>query len=294
MAMMDHALRYAAAGWSVFPCQSGGKRPLTSHGQDDATTDEARIIGWWQATPDANIGIATGPSRLVVLDIDGPQGWAAFAAYPQDPAVEGFTIPPTRTCVTGNGAHLYYHVPPGERARANTTGMDGWAGLDVRGNGYVIAPPSIHPSGHVYAWAPGHHALEPTPAPGFLLATPPATRVDTVAFHEYADGDTRYAMGAVQRATHAVTSAGEGGRNHALNTAAFGLGQLVAGGELTEATATTALTNAARDAGLPQREADRTIQSGLRAGGHEPRQAPPRTIGQELRPRDTAPTRVLG
>ena len=64
---------------------------------------------------------------------DEPVSYTHLDVYKRQ--VEGFTIPPTRTCVSGNGAHLYYHVPPGERARANTTGMDGWAGLDVRGNG---------------------------------------------------------------------------------------------------------------------------------------------------------------
>lgn len=293
-ALVDHALRYAARGWSVFPCQPHGKRPLTRNGQDDATSLEDRIIKWWTDAPAANIGIATGPSRLVVLDIDGPQGWAAFAAYPQDPAVEGFTIPPTRTCVTGNGAHLYYHVPPGERARANTTGMDGWAGLDVRGNGYVIAPPSVHPTGHVYAWVAGHHDLEPAAAPGFLLhrdgtaTLPPAWEPA-----QFTDRDTRYAIGAVNRAAATVTEAAEGARNTALNTAAFGLGQLIAGGELTRDTATDALTRAAAACGLPPREAGRTIRSGIRAGHQQPRTAP-KGRGQENRPRDTAPRRVIG
>lgn len=292
MALVDHALRYAARGWSVFPCQSGGKRPLTSHGQDDATTDEARIIGWWRATPTANIGIACEPSGLVVLDIDGPAGWESFANYPEDPAVPGFTIPPTVTAVTGRGAHLYYRVPEGRRARRNTTGMDGWAGLDVRSNGYVIAPPSVHPDGGLYQWVGGHDTMAPSLAPGFLLAAPAeARRVRIPDVPQYADRDTPYGQGAVTRATRTVAESAEGHRNDALNTAAFCLGQLVAGGELTRATATQALMAAADAAGLPPREAERTIASGLESGEREPRSRPTRP-GEEGRPRDTAPQRM--
>ena len=34
-----------------------------------------------------------------------------------------------------------------------STGQDDEKGIDVRADGgYVLAPPSIHPSGHVYTW----------------------------------------------------------------------------------------------------------------------------------------------
>ncbi len=54
------ALGYTRRGWRVFPCKPGGKTPLTPHGFQDATTDEATIRGWWEQWPDANIAIATG------------------------------------------------------------------------------------------------------------------------------------------------------------------------------------------------------------------------------------------
>lgn len=72
------------------------------------------------------------------------------------------------------------------------------------------------------------------------------------------------------------TATSGGGRNEALNKAAFSLGQLVAGGELDEPTVVRELTAAARLAGLDEHEIQPTIESGLRAGGLQPRNVPER------------------
>ncbi|WP_214322064.1 YfjI family protein [Nonomuraea sediminis] len=83
-----------------------------------------------------------------------------------------------------------------------------------------------------------------------------------------------YAQKALQQEADAVRSAAEGTRNHALNKAAFSLGQLVAGGELTHDEVVAALTDAARQAGLDEREIGPTIRSGLSKGMLNPRTAP--------------------
>ncbi len=47
-------------------------------------------------------------------------------------------------------------------------------GIDLRGDGgYVVAPPSLHPSGQLYAWARGRSPAEMAPAalPRWLLST---------------------------------------------------------------------------------------------------------------------------
>jgi len=64
------ALAAAEMGWHVFPCAPGSKRPaLKDNWQDLATTDPDRIRCWWGRQP-YNIGIACGPSGLVVIDLD--------------------------------------------------------------------------------------------------------------------------------------------------------------------------------------------------------------------------------
>lgn len=89
------------------------------------------------------------------------------------------------------------------------------------------------------------------------------------------NGDTSpYAARALEDEVEQVRTAPEGVRNDTLNRASFSLGQLVAGGELHEHEVEDRLTDAALAAGLGEREARRTIGSGLRAGTTEPRQAP--------------------
>ncbi|MEO3922989.1 YfjI family protein [Micromonosporaceae bacterium B7E4] len=83
-----------------------------------------------------------------------------------------------------------------------------------------------------------------------------------------------YAQKALTNEVDRVHRAGEGTRNDTLNRAAFSLGQLVAGGELTQHEVIAALTAAARSIGLTDREIGPTINSGLSAGATNPRTAP--------------------
>lgn len=156
------ALGYAARGWHVFPLRPRGKEPATPHGCRDATADRAAIRAWWTRAPDANIGIACGPSHLVVVDLDrdkgGPDAWAGLRKR------LGFDDA-TVTCLTGGGGvHLYFQAPDGVTVR-NSAGKLG-EGIDVRAEGgYVVAPPSVHPNGSAYAWEVSAHPDDRAPAP---------------------------------------------------------------------------------------------------------------------------------
>lgn len=147
LSLADAAIAYAEAGWAVFPCRPRGKTPLTEHGVKDATTNLAVVKQWWADTPDANIGVATGqPSGIWVLDIDGDPGLQSLRAL----ADTGHTVPLTLSSGTGHGTHLFYLAPPGLTIR-NRAGVR--PGIDVRGDGgYVIVPPSVHPTGRRYRW----------------------------------------------------------------------------------------------------------------------------------------------
>jgi putative DNA primase/helicase len=80
-------------------------------------------------------------------------------------------LSPTVTARTGSGGlHLLYQVPPNQIIR-NSVGRVAH-GVDVRGDGgYVVVPPSIHPSGHLYCWLPGQSPWECpcAPLPATLL-----------------------------------------------------------------------------------------------------------------------------
>ena len=161
--LLDAALEYAKRGWFVFPLVPGDKMPLGAlapNGFKDATIDPETIRSWWQREPRANIGIATGQSSLVVVDVDAKprktgddaQGWESWRDIL---ASLGHAIDETvRVDTPSGGAHIYYKGN-GTPLR-NTAGKLG-DGLDTRAvGGYVVAPPSIHPNGDPYEWVAGY------------------------------------------------------------------------------------------------------------------------------------------
>ncbi len=134
------ALSYAKRGILVFPCEPGGKRPLTHNGFWDATSDVHRVKAWWGRWPAANIGVPTGKSSgLLVLDVDPRDGGLESLAALER---EDGPLPETaRSRTGGGGMHVFFRYPPEEEVR-NSAGWLG-PGLDVRGEGgYVVVPPS--------------------------------------------------------------------------------------------------------------------------------------------------------
>ena len=130
----------------MFPCVPGGKRPLTEHGLDDATSDPDVIRRWWSRWPDANIGIRTGVT-FDVLDLDGADGSdtmrALVAEHGRPPRGPASHTP-------RDGWHVFFRTPArpvGNRARFIDS-------CDWRGErGYIIAPPSVGANGVPYTWA---------------------------------------------------------------------------------------------------------------------------------------------
>lgn len=146
---------YAARGWPVFPLQSRDKAPLKgTRGFIDASTDRTKVLEWWQLFPECNVGLATGVA-FDVLDIDGPDSVPALRnILGRDYKHTG----PVAT--TGKGKHLYFLAMDGARNRAGLLGGK----LDYRGTGgYVVAPPSVHPSGRRYHWDDGRDFRCPLP-----------------------------------------------------------------------------------------------------------------------------------
>lgn len=158
-------------GWAVFPLKPRDKVPLTAHGCLDASRCHEQVTSWWTRWPDANLGIATGnASGVLVVDVDGADGDAALEEYG--------TLGATVEARTGKGRHLYFALPDGVRLGNSARRLG--PQLDTRGDGgYVVAPPSIHPNGHAYRWAPGRSPddIEITALPdaiGRALHPPPS------------------------------------------------------------------------------------------------------------------------
>jgi hypothetical protein len=160
----QHALALARRGLFVFPCWPRSKEPATSKGCKEATVDADLVEHWWRREPGSNIGVATGKqSGIFVLDVDGEDAEVELKKLEDKHGA----LPATVEAITGKGRHLYFSWP--DLLVRNSAGKIA-AGLDVRGEGgYVLAPPSIHPSGRAYAWSVDS-AREFAPAPPWLLA----------------------------------------------------------------------------------------------------------------------------
>ncbi|WP_125775353.1 bifunctional DNA primase/polymerase [Antribacter gilvus] len=309
-ALLASALEYAARGWAVFPLIPGGKRPAAPRHpahecdrrtdfwcrnghtgwQERATTDPGRITRAWSSRP-YGLGIATGPSGLLVIDTDAPKPGARTPAEWQGRATSGEEVlsalvadheplPDTWTVRTpSGGTHRYYLRPDGVEL-GNTAGRLGWL-IDTRAaGGYVVAPPTRTNTGlyEVTSYA------APAPLPAWVAdlltgpAAPPPGTPRTVT--PDLDRVTGYVRAAVEGETTRVRQATEGTRNHALFIAAVALGQLVAGGALTETTATALLLDAAAGhvaaRAFTDAEALATVRSGMRRGANNPRTITPR------------------
>ncbi|MEU6788089.1 bifunctional DNA primase/polymerase [Nonomuraea angiospora] len=291
------ALAAAARGWHIFPLTPHTKTPLRGFTQWEAhaTNDPERIAAFW-AHGRYNVGVACGPSGLVVIDLDMPK---PGETPPADAVRDGVTCGEqvfrllcerrgrsypgdTLTVRTRRGGlHLYFAAPEGVRL-GNTAGRNAgglgwlidtraWGGQVVAAGSYVSLPDGKGPYDIIHDTPPAPlpdwltEALTPAPPPapsGDLLANLPGHRL------------SKYGETALQAEADRVASAPGGSRNYALNLAAFNLGQLVTRRVLPEQAVIGALTRAAELAN--HRHPDRTpnspreitavIASGLRAG----------------------------
>jgi hypothetical protein len=167
----------ASRGWRLFPIPGRQKQPRMKKWQDRATNAPEQLQAWLRESPDCNWGLATGvASGIFVLDVDDKSALGTLETLG--------SLPQTYTTQTARGWHYYFQYPAGEIR--NSAGKLG-TGLDVRGEGgYVIVPPSIHPTGAIYTLL---HDLPIAQAPRWLLKklqgqsseAPPAATLPTTS-----------------------------------------------------------------------------------------------------------------
>lgn len=177
---MTNLIAYAVAaiqqGFSIFPVEPGEKtphkltpgKPYTIRWSEETTRDLDRVIELWSWSPAANIGVACGPSGLLVIDCDiakAPdqlKGTAYENLHEKlGPLVDGHDVlravcerhdgnwdelnDTYRVATRNLGLHLYYTWPPGVRA-SQASLVKGV--LDIRCNGgehggYVLGAGSV-------------------------------------------------------------------------------------------------------------------------------------------------------
>jgi len=144
---LDVALACIRRGWYVHPLKPSGKIPVTKHGKNDATLDEAQVREWWTRNPACNVGISCGPSGLCVLDADhGLKDEQGFKAWR-----DRNSLPVTYAVRSGRrdeyGVQSYYlgALPDGRFE------LDGVKGDIKSAGGLVLAAGDIHPvTGEAY------------------------------------------------------------------------------------------------------------------------------------------------
>ena len=206
---------------------------------------------------------------------DGANGLATLAGLERQYG----PLPRTPAQRTGSGGEHRLFRMNGVDVR-NSAGKLG-PGIDVRGNGgYIVLPPSVHPCGGIYKWLDDAHPadVEPADAPEWLYALiqkkPEANQRKANGGRPNWGIHDAYVRAAVEGELGRILSASEGSRNETLNRAAFALGQFVGADALDRTDAEARLLRAARAVGLDDREALKTINSGLNAGERQPRDAP--------------------
>ncbi len=271
--MIRSALTLALRGWRIHPLRPREKTPVTPHGCLDASYDPEVIKEWWDRWPWANIGVATGAgSGVVVIDVDGPQGWWRWAELCSE---HGTTETLVQQTGRADGGMQLFFAHPG-RHIGNRGALAGCGDIQVRGDGgYVVVPPSVHPSGRCYRWT---QCMRPAAMPQWLLELvqeadrPPTNRPPPKI--QPGQGTTSYGEGALESACEEARAVGQGQRAVRLFHLASCMGELVAGGELAEDEARAALTAAGMASGISERESDRQVRCGIEAGFRKPRGAP--------------------
>jgi hypothetical protein len=260
--------RYRALNWPIFPLRPREKTPATSHGFKDATADRA-VWARWFSNGDAGIGLPTGiTSGIAVIDIDPRNGGEESLVKIE---AEHGPLPESAVSDTGGGGrHLLYLVDQPLRSFKLAPGID----LKVDG-GYIVLPPSIHPSGALYRWASSCEpdALPIAPLPDWCRRRPrrPSSAVEHKMAADPETAGERYFVAVVGRLRDDLLNTPAGSRNNSLNRAAFAVGQLAGLTSKNVEWALSCLRAAATAAGLDDHEIQRTIQSGLEAGLAEPR-----------------------
>ncbi|MCK9229245.1 MAG: bifunctional DNA primase/polymerase [Syntrophales bacterium] len=242
MGMLNAALRYRQAGFSVIPVRPD-KRPFvawTEYQTRKATPEEIRT--WFTKWPKAMIGIVTGEiSGILVIDCDSEDAYQAI----QKLLPESFI-----TCIakTPRGYHIYLAMPK-DKSVGNATGI--MPGVDVRGSGgYIIAPPSINGEGGRYCWLDGLSIFDEAPA-----TVPPA-------LYNIINNSTYKGCG--HRVDTAEKIFSEGRRNEDLFTAALALTKQ----KLSEAFIRQAIENIAKNCKppLPKEEVEAVLKSAFERG----------------------------
>lgn len=247
--ILAEALALAERGLLVFPC-SDSKRPTCPHGFHDASSDPATVRALWRARPGALIGVPTGAvTGIFVLDIDSAKHESAEEWFERHAP----SLPETRSHRTRSGGlHLLFKHRGGLRNSQAKLAL----GVDTRGDGgSAIWWPAVIEH--------GHHRAPLADIPDWLAEalTPPPPEARPVVERPRTPAAAR---AKIEGIVGTVAAAREGQRNGLAYWGACRLAELVRQAVVSHGDAIALAVEAARQAGLPLKEAERTVASAFR------------------------------
>ncbi len=147
-------------GFSIIPIAWRSKRPAFDALKLSGATDAEGTPEWetfkerqptdrelwlWFGGPRRNLGVVTGWHGLVVLDFDQVDAYSAWLSWAAAEGGQAASIGArTYRVFSARGVHVYLLVD--ENVESYKV-----PGIDIKGAfGYVVAPPSCHPSGYIY------------------------------------------------------------------------------------------------------------------------------------------------
>jgi Bifunctional DNA primase/polymerase, N-terminal len=249
---LAHALHLAKHGLRVFPCRN--KRPCCPGGFKSASNSGDEVRALWARYPAPQVGVACD-AKFCVLDLDlqhvEAQRWHEENCD---------RLPLTRTHETPSGGrHLLFKPHPDVKCTAGKIAPH----IDTRGaGGYLIWWPACGLAvTHNNALAAFPDLLMPflKPKPAPIVASPSTWEARRKTQHHAAAKLT----GIITK----VVSTQQGNRNAILFWAAARVRDMAALGEIGRAEqddAVAALLRAGMEIGLPLREVERTIRSGIK------------------------------
>ncbi len=227
MGALDTARQLDSWGFRVVPVVARGKSPALRtwrEFQEPEATTTAQLENWFTGRGERyNFGAITGrASTCVVLDVDNDETLAWFRR--QEGVAE--LLDATSCAKTAKGWHFYFRTDP-DQVVDGTAQHEDVQGVridwDLRGEGgHIVLPPSIHETGHTYAWVRTPEVMLPWSRwPGVSGDVPRETPVGRI-------GGTQRRS---QLAKLLASPAQEGGRNNWMAQVAGHLAKLVPHGD---------------------------------------------------------------
>lgn len=220
------------------------------------SSNDPNIIKHWQDTllKGNNFwGVPCGAENgIIVLDVDVKGGGLE--------TIKNYHVPLTQTQVTRSGGiHHIFKYPNDGKIYGNRVGFDN--GLDIRGEaGYIT-----------------YYGVDSTPiaeAPEWLLTQALNEEIKEIDYSKIVKVSPEIVNAILNEACENIRQAPPSESNDVLNKESYKVGQLLASGSVERDRAYCELFEAAKDRGKNEREAEATINSGLKGGTKSPLTSP--------------------